>query len=71
MMKKSLFFLAVISFSMKTFAQTDPSGKVGIDTTTPTETLHVSGTSRVSDLPLSGAGTIYNGTTIKNVVSMG
>ncbi|QOR74586.1 hypothetical protein IMZ16_03900 [Cruoricaptor ignavus] len=56
-MKKTLF-ASVLLMSATAFAQT---GKVGVNTPMPSETLHVNGTARVSSLPVSGSGKIYNG----------
>lgn len=52
-MKKN-FLALCICFSIGASAQTY-NGKVGINTTTPTEILHVNGTERVSSLPLHTA----------------
>ncbi|MGV4477754.1 hypothetical protein ACQ1PV_01055 [Ornithobacterium rhinotracheale] len=51
-MKKSLLFLSVVLGSMA-FAQKS-TGKVGVNTNTPTETLQVQGTARVTKLPAKG-----------------
>ena len=57
-------FISIAMLSMEiALAQTD--GKVGINTSTPTETLDVKGTLRIEDLPASGTGKIYNGTNTK------
>ena len=57
-------FISIAMLSMEiALAQTD--GKVGINTSAPTETLDVKGTLRVEDLPASGTGKIYNGTNTK------
>lgn len=55
---KKLIFAATIAATSFAFAQT---GKMGVNTSAPTETLHVNGTVRISSLPASGSGTIYNG----------
>lgn len=51
MAKKFLLFISLIVFA-NGFAQ---SGKVGVNTTTPTETLDVNGTLRVRNIPSLGA----------------
>ena len=61
-MKRIFIFVAVLSVGFA-FAQTE--GKVGINTATPTETLDIKGTLRVEDIPASGTGKIYNGTSTK------
>jgi hypothetical protein len=61
-MKRIFIFVAVLSVGFA-FAQTE--GKVGINTATPTETLDIKGTFRVEDIPASGTGKIYNGTSTK------
>lgn len=48
---KKVFMILVLNGSFL-FSQT---GKVGINSPTPTETLHVNGTERVGNLPLNGA----------------
>jgi hypothetical protein len=58
-----IFILAAMLSVEIALAQTN--GKVGINTSTPTETLDVKGTLRVEDLPASGTGKIYNGTNTK------
>ena len=50
-MKKHLL-IGTILISGLAVAQT---GKVGVETDTPTETLHVQGTARITDLPTNGA----------------
>ncbi|MSN87246.1 hypothetical protein D1Y78_09625 [Riemerella anatipestifer] len=61
-MKKIIFVISLLPFVAK--AQT---GKVGINTEKPTETLQVEGTLRVTDLPANGASNaIYNGGNSKN-----
>ena len=61
-MKRIFIFVAVLSVGFA-FAQTE--GKVGINIATPTETLDIKGTLRVEDIPASGTGKIYNGTSTK------
>ena len=58
-----IFILVTMLFVGFVFAQTE--GKVGINTATPTETLDIKGTLRVEDIPASGTGKIYNGTSTK------
>ena len=58
-----IFILAAMLSVEIALAQTN--GKVGINTSAPTETLDVKGTLRVEDLPASGTGKIYNGTNTK------
>ena len=58
-----IFILAAMLSVEIALAQTN--GKVGINTSAPTETLDVKGTFRVEDLPESGTGKIYNGTNTK------
>ncbi|MFU2094868.1 hypothetical protein [Ornithobacterium rhinotracheale] len=52
-MKKSLFFAAALLGSVA-FAQQQSTGKVGVNTDAPTETLQVKGTARVTNLPEQG-----------------
>ena len=61
-MNKIFILTAMLSVEIA-LAQTN--GKVGINTSTPTETLDVKGTLRVEDIPASGTGKIYNGTNTK------
>lgn len=56
-MKKSLLLAGMLAVGLAN-AQT---GKVGINTENPNETLEVNGTVRVDNLPESGVGTIYDG----------
>lgn len=56
-MRKTIFVLISLSSS---FALAQYTGKTGINTTTPTETLHVNGTERISSLPIhTAANSIY------------
>ncbi len=48
-------------FPLAMLSQTN-SSKVGVNTRTPTEVLHVEGTARVKDLPNNGANSIYTKT---------
>lgn len=41
-------------------------GKVGINTSMPTESLDIKGTAKIQELPKNGEGKIYNGTDTKN-----
>lgn len=61
-----IFILVTMLSVVFVFAQTE--GKVGINTATPTETLDIKGTLRVEDIPASGTGKIYNGTSTKATV---
>lgn len=62
-MMKKVFILGTLAFCFSLNAQT---GKVGINTTTPTEVLDVNGTARVRDLPVDGAANaLYNGAATK------
>lgn len=56
-MKKSLLLAGMLAVGLAN-AQT---GKVGINTENPNETLEINGTLRVDNLPESGVGTIYDG----------
>ncbi|WP_153936554.1 hypothetical protein [Riemerella anatipestifer] len=62
-MKKAIFIALMLPLLSK--AQT---GKVGINTKDPTETLHINGTARVSDLPLNGTASAIN-TKVNGTVS--
>lgn len=52
-MKKTL--LSIVFLSGMAMAQT---GKVGINTENPTETLHIKGSTRITDISLNGSSTI-------------
>lgn len=68
MMKKRILSLAFVAVAATAFAQsttTSTAGKVGINTDAPKETLEVSGTMKVVDLPTAGANKIYNGAATK------
>lgn len=65
---KKKYSLIVLLFGVYAAAQT---GKVGINTATPTEIFHVNGTARIESLPVSGTGNIYNGTSTQNVTFTG
>lgn len=66
MMKKRILSLAFVAVAITAFAQsTTPTGKVGVNTDAPKETLEVSGTMKVADLPTVGANKIYNGADTK------
>lgn len=56
-MKKSLLLAGMLAVGLAN-AQT---GKVGINTENPNETLEINGTLRVDNLPESGVGKIYDG----------
>ena len=61
------FGLGMASINAQTTQTTQPTGKVGINTTNPKETLEVNGTLKVSTLPANGAkNAIYNGQNTKN-----
>ena len=61
------FGLGMASINAQTTQTTQPTGKVGINTTAPKETLEVNGTLKVSTLPANGAkNAIYNGQNTKN-----
>lgn len=65
-MKKRILSLAFVAVAATAFAQsTTPTGKVGINTDAPKETLEVSGTMKVADLPTAGTNKIYNGAATK------
>lgn len=65
-MKKRILSLAFVAVAATAFAQsTTPTGKVGVNTDAPKETLEVSGTMKVADLPTAGANKIYNGADTK------
>lgn len=60
-MKKYIIIISLLGLVTSVNAQT---GKVGINTSTPTETLEVKGTARVSELPTHNApNSIYGSTT--------
>lgn len=56
-MKRSILLAGMLAMGFAN-AQT---GKVGINTETPNETLEINGTLRVDNLPESGSGKIYDG----------
>lgn len=65
-MKKRILSLAFVAVAATVFAQsTTPTGKVGVNTDAPKETLEVSGTMKVADLPTAGVNKIYNGAATK------
>lgn len=55
-MKNKILLIVGMALGSSIYAQTRPQ-KVGINTTTPTETLDVNGTARVRSLPTYGAAT--------------
>lgn len=57
-MNKFIYTLAVLASGLA-FAQT---GKVGINTENPTETLQIQGTARITDLPINETGLISTNT---------
>lgn len=70
-MRKNLIFATVMISLLPQFLQAQSGGKVGVNTSSPTESLHVNGTARVSSLPLSGSGNIYNGAATQSTVFTG
>lgn len=58
-MTKKIYFISFSLFSIFSFSQV---GKVGINTTSPTETLQVNGTLRISNLPANGSTNAINTT---------
>ena len=61
-MMKPLYSGVLLLASVYFNAQTTATGKVGINTITPKETLDVNGTLKVGNLPTNGmANAIYNG----------
>ena len=62
-----VFFFGLGMASINAQTQQQHTGKVGINTTNPKETLEVNGTLKVSTLPANGAkNAIYNGQNTKN-----